>query len=129
MKVIKPGKVVVMLQGRHAGKKAVVVQSNDGVSKNRKYAHAVVVGVDQPPKRVCKRMSAKVVAHRSRVKPFVRVVNHNHVMPTRYNMEVVTDLKGKISLADAEQRKESKKAVRAVFEDRYKNGRNTWFFQ
>ena len=129
MKIVKPGKVVILLQGRHAGKKAVIVQSSDAATKTRKYPHAVIVGVAKYPRRVNKRMGKKTIAQRSRVKPFVRVVNQSHFMPTRYNMEISAELKGKINLGDEAQRAESKKTVRKVLEDRYKSGRNTWFFQ
>ena len=128
MKVVKPGKVVIMLHGRHAGKKGVVVQTTDKGTKSRPYGHAVVIGIDQYPRKVHKRMSKKTVASRSRVKPFVRVINHTHILPTRYNMEIVNELKGKINLTTETHRKDTKKEVRAVLEDRYKSGRNQWFF-
>mmetsp|Transcript_8197 Transcript_8197/g.10955 ORF Transcript_8197/g.10955 Transcript_8197/m.10955 type:complete len:134 (+) Transcript_8197:74-475(+) len=129
MKILKPGKVVLMLQGRHAGKKGVVVQTTERGTKSRPYGHAVIVGVSEYPRKVHKRMSRKTIANRSRVKPFVRVVNHNHIFPTRYNMEIVGELKGKINLTDETHRKDTRRDVRAVLEERYKSGRNQWFFQ
>ncbi|KNH06808.1 hypothetical protein XU18_2410 [Perkinsela sp. CCAP 1560/4] len=128
MKVIKPGKVIIMMHGRHAGKKGVVVQTTDKGTKNRAYGHAVVVGISQYPRKVHQRMSKKTLANRSRVKPFIRVVNHSHILPTRYNMEILNELKGKINLTTETHRKETKKEVRSVLEDRYKSGRNQWFF-
>ena len=35
------------------------------------------------PKQVIKKLSAKKIAKRSRLKPFIKVVNYNHIMPTR----------------------------------------------
>jgi len=129
MKVVKPGKVVIVLQGRFAGRKAVVVQTNDNGTKDRKYSHAVLVGVSKYPRRVNKRMGKKTIAQRSRVKPFVRVVNQKHFLPTRYNMEIAAELKGKINLSDEAARKETRSQARKLLEERYKSGRNTWFFQ
>lgn len=41
---IKPGKVVIVLNGRFAGRKAVVVKNFDEGTKERPYAHALVTG-------------------------------------------------------------------------------------
>jgi len=41
-------------------------------------------------------MGQKLVAKRSKVKPFVKVVNFNHIMPTRYSLDV--DLKQNVTL-------------------------------
>lgn len=45
--------------------------------------------------QVTKRSSAKVQARRSSVKTFIKVVNYNHIMPTRYTLDV--DLKGVVT--------------------------------
>ncbi len=80
---MKPGKVVIVLQGRHAGKKAVIVKNHDEPTKNRPYSHAVVAGIARYPRKVTKSMSKKRVSLRSHVKPFVKTVNYQHLMPTR----------------------------------------------
>ena len=46
-----------------------------------------------------KGMGKKRMAARSRVRPFVKVVNHNHVMPTRYNMDLPSEIKGQVCFA------------------------------
>ena len=77
---------MVILAGRHAGKKAVIVKQNDeGVKKGRKFPHCVVAGIERSPRKVTKRMSEKKVAKRCRIKAFVKHVNYAHIMPTRYN--------------------------------------------
>ena len=82
-KFLKPGKVVIVLNGRYAGKKAVIVKANDEGTSERPYGHALVAGVSKYPLKIKKSMGKKKQARRSRVKPFVRVVNFNHLMPTR----------------------------------------------
>lgn len=62
-----------MLSGRHAGKKVVVVKQSDEGTKDRPYPHALVAGIDKYPRKVTKRMGAKKVSRRSKVKPFVKV--------------------------------------------------------
>jgi ribosomal protein L14E/L6E/L27E len=44
---------------------------------------------------VTKRTTAKVQARRSSVKTFTKVVNYNHIMPTRYTLDI--DLKGVVT--------------------------------
>jgi len=45
VKFLKPNKVVLLLQGRYAGRKAVIVKNfDDGVS-GRQYGHALVAGI------------------------------------------------------------------------------------
>ncbi|CAE7214459.1 RPL27A [Symbiodinium sp. CCMP2456] len=83
---IKAGRVVVMLQGRYAGKKAIVVKTFDDGSKARSFGHALVAGIDRAPLKVTRRMSKKKITKRTKVKPFVKYVNYNHIMPTRYNV-------------------------------------------
>eukprot|EP01059_Diplonema_ambulator_P008682 TRINITY_DN1834_c0_g5_i1.p1 TRINITY_DN1834_c0_g5~~TRINITY_DN1834_c0_g5_i1.p1 ORF type:complete len:135 (+),score=60.08 TRINITY_DN1834_c0_g5_i1:71-475(+) len=128
-KFLKTGKVVLLLHGRFAGKKAVIVQNSDNGTKERPYGHALVAGVDKAPLKIRKSMGKKRMAFRSRVRPFIKVVNHNHVMPTRYNLDIDTAVKGKISVVEQSKKDASKKLVRTMFQDRYKAGKNKWFFQ
>jgi len=52
---MQPGKVVILLTGRYAGKKAVIVKNNDEGAAGRSYGHAVVVGLAREPRKVCKK--------------------------------------------------------------------------
>lgn len=75
-------------------------------------------------------MSKKKVERRSRIKPFVKLVNYTHVMPTRYTLDA--DLKDTVTvdlLKDASKKKEARKAIKAVFEGKHKSGESKWFFQ
>jgi hypothetical protein len=45
--VYKPGKVAVVLAGRQAGKKVVVVRQLDEGTKERPYPHAIVAGIER----------------------------------------------------------------------------------
>ena len=83
-KFLKPGKIVILLTGKYAGKKAVILKVFYEGSKDRKFGHALVAGISRYPRKVAKAMSEARVAKRIRVKPFVKYVNFNHFMPTRY---------------------------------------------
>ncbi|KAG0230066.1 60S ribosomal protein L27A [Actinomortierella wolfii] len=121
VKFLKQGKVVVLLNGRYAGKKAVI---------ERGYGHAIVAGIERYPLKITKNMGKKRVAKRSKVKPFIKVINYNHIMPTRYGLELES-LKSVVtvdSFKEPSQREEAKKAVKKLFEERYNSGKNKWFF-
>lgn len=75
-------------------------------------------------------MGAKKTAKRSKVKPFIKVVNYNHLMPTRYSLDV-EGFKSSVTseaLEQPSQREEAKKVVKKAFEERYQAGKNKWFF-
>ena len=97
---IKAGRVIVMLNGRYAGKKAVVVKPYDDGSRTRPYGHCLVEGVLKPFQKVTRKMSKKKVNKRLRVKPFVKYVNFYHMMPTRY--QAPSDLDTKALVSDAQ---------------------------
>lgn len=80
---MKPGKVVIVLGGRYAGRKGIIIKNYDDGSNERHYGHALVVGIDKYPLKVTKNMGKKRVKKRTRIKSFVKVLNYNHIMPTR----------------------------------------------
>jgi hypothetical protein len=71
--VLQPGKVAVVVSGRYAGKKVVVIKQNDDGTKERPYPHAIVAGIQRYPLKVTRNMGAKRLAKRSKVKPFIKV--------------------------------------------------------
>ncbi|XP_071811485.1 large ribosomal subunit protein eL27-like [Apostichopus japonicus] len=129
-KFMKQGRVVLVLSGRFAGRKAVIVKNHDDGSNERPYAHALVAGIERYPRKVTKRMGKKAIKKRSRIKPFVKVYNYNHLMPTRYSVDVSIDKQvvNKDVFREPTLKKKAKKEVKAKFQDRYKTGKNKWFF-
>lgn len=120
----------MLLQGRQAGKKAVIVKQYDDGTKERPYPHAIVCGVERYPLKITKSMGKKKVAKRSKIKPFLKSVNYSHLMPTRYNLDL--ELKQVVtvdSFKEVSERITAKKAVKKLFEERYNSGKNKWFFQ
>ena len=87
-KFLKPGKVVIILAGRYAGRKAVIVKTFDEGSSSRRFGHCLVAGIDKYPRKLTKSMSKAKTAKRSAIKPFVQFINFNHVMPTRYQTDL-----------------------------------------
>ena len=130
-KFMKANKVCLILQGKHAGKKAFIVKQNDDGTNDRPYGHAVVAGIDRYPRKVTKRMSKKQLSRRTKIKTFVKVVNYNHLMPTRYSIDVSVDktVVNKENLKDPAAKRKARREVKSKLEDRLKTGKNKWFFQ
>jgi len=129
VKFLKPGKVVIVLTGRYAGKKAVIVKNHDEGTSSRPYGHALVVGLSKEPRKVIKRSSLKKQAKRSSVKTFIKTVNYNHIMPTRYTLDV--DFKTSVSpdvLENSTKKVEVQKECKKLLEEKFKTGKNRWFF-
>uniref|UniRef100_A0ABI7WPE6 60S ribosomal protein L27 n=1 Tax=Felis catus TaxID=9685 RepID=A0ABI7WPE6_FELCA len=153
-KFMKPGKVVLVLAGRYSGRKAVIVKvpssrasarlhprngagfgrpaSNidDGTS-DRPYSHALVAGIDRYPRKVTAAMGKKKIAKRSKIKSFVKVYNYNHLMPTRYSVDIPLDktVVNKDVFRDPALKRKARREAKVKFEERYKTGKNKWFFQ
>ncbi|KAE8778144.1 60S ribosomal protein L27-3 [Hordeum vulgare] len=131
VKFLKPGKAVILLQGRYIGKKAVIVRVFEEVTRDHPYGHCVVAGLAKYPKKVISKDSAKKTAKKSCVKVFLKLVNFTHLMPTRYTLDV--DLKEVVSGAPDSLTTKDKKltaanSAKAKIEDRFKTGKNKWFF-
>ncbi|KAL1639021.1 60S ribosomal protein L27B [Diplodia intermedia] len=138
MKFLKVGRVAIITRGRYAGKKnvdsfaeqVVIIQPQDNGSKSHPFPHALVAGIERYPSKVTRRMSKTRQSKRSKVKPFIKTVNYNHLMPTRYTLEL-EGLKGVVSndtFKEVSQREEAKKTVKKALEERYQSGKNRWFF-
>merc|ERR1712150_180431 len=124
MGFLKKGKIVIVLSGRYAGKKAVIMKSYDKGTEAHRFGHCVIAGIQRPPRVLTRRMSKAKRDTRSKMKPFLKRINYNHVMPTRYQ---VTDLDLKaINIADVgsddrEKKRNNLKQLKSVFEARYKD--------
>lgn len=127
-KFMKPGKVVVLLAGRYAGKKAIIVKTFDEGTREREFGHCLVAGIERYPLEVNKSMSKKKILKRSKVKPFLKYINYQHIMPTRY---VVSDIDLRTIVTPAAMKKmdvkeDAKKEVKKAFDTRYlERGKNT----
>lgn len=74
-KIMKVGKVVLVLGGRYAGRKAIIMKTFDDGTSDKQFGHALVAGIDRYPRRVTRRMSKARLHKRSKIKPFVKVSN------------------------------------------------------
>lgn len=121
--------MVILLSGRYAGKKAVIVKNYDDGHGSRTYGHALVCGLSKEPRKVTKKQSEKKQGRRSSLKTFTKVVNYQHLMPTRYTLDA--DLKNVItseSLENGTSRTAANKEAKSILEEKFKSGKNRWFF-
>ncbi len=109
----------------HPPQVVVIKQFDDG-SKEKSFPYIVAAGIERYPQKVTKRMGAKKIAKRSKVKPFVKVISYNHLMPTRYALEL-EGLKGAVTqdtFKEPSQREDAKKQIKQIFEEKYTSGKN-----
>merc|ERR1712007_108789 len=118
-KFIKSGRVVIMTAGRMAGRKALVVKESNEGGQDRLYGHALVAGIDRYPRKVTKSMGKKKIAKRNKMKCFVKVVNYNHMFPTRYSVDIQLskDIVNKEQLKDATKKKAARAHVKSLKND------------
>jgi len=123
--------VVILTNGKYAGRKAVIIQNFDqGDKANKfKYGNAIVAGVFHYPKKVTKKMSVKNVQKRSHLKPFIKRVNYAHILPTRYLLADVDVKKlGSEESLQPSNREGAIQTIKKEFEAKYISGKNRWFF-
>merc|ERR1712060_174833 len=80
----KPGKVAIIIHGRYAGRKAIIVKSFDHGSPMKRFSHSLVVGLSKIPRKITKKQSISVKKNKLSIKVFFKMVNHSHLMLTRY---------------------------------------------
>ena len=133
--MITTGRFVILLQGRHAGQKAVVLQAYPEPTEERKYPHAVVLGIEQAPRKVTKEMSQEQLVKRTQVKCFVKTVNFNHFVVTRHVLKD-DDFFQKVkpadvikAIGDAAEKKAVLDSASKVLRQKYLNNKYPWFFK
>ena len=140
---------MIVLSGRFAGRKAVIVRASDEGTDSKKFGHAVVAGIERYPRKVVRAMGQKKIEKRSKIKPFIKTLNFNHIMPTRLeyftsltfinlylcpNFIIIIcslfcrytvdfDLKKLVdeNSLSQENRSETRKTLKKLFEEKYKN--------
>jgi large subunit ribosomal protein L27e len=114
----KNGKVVIVLSGRYAGRKAIVVKASDEGNAEKRYGHALVAGIDRYPRKIVKAMKKSKQDKKTKIKPFVKSLNYNHIMPTRYSVDF--DLKKEDVKTSRDAVVDTKKELKKLFEEKFK---------
>jgi hypothetical protein len=93
VKIMKIGKVVLVLSGRYAGRKAIVIKNYDDGTTDKQYGHAIVAGIDRYPRKVHKRMGKSKIHKRSKIKPFVKVRDQQVSNTISFNLGLIVKSK------------------------------------
>ena len=103
-KFYKAGRIVVVTNGKYAGKKGIIIRSNFEQTKTKKYPHCLVLGLSKAPRRVTKKYLKRLedrtknltekIANKTadaeslqklkRFGVFLKSYNMNHILATRY---------------------------------------------
>lgn len=70
---MRAGKIVIILSGRYAGRKAIIMKSFEEGTPEKQFGQALVAGIDRYPRRVTRRMNKAKVHKNCRIKPFIKV--------------------------------------------------------
>ena len=135
VKFYRPGKVVVVLNGRNAGSKGIIVKSNYESTKDRKYPHCMFVGLSKGPRKPTKRNIAKLQDRIKKLESakdsqdkintlksfgvFVKYYNMSHLLATRYIVK--EDFGIAKSIEKLENMSKKLKEDQAVIEAKEKN--------
>ncbi|XP_036910671.1 60S ribosomal protein L27-like [Sturnira hondurensis] len=129
-KFMKPGKVVSVLAGRYSGRGVLVVKHIDDGTSDGPYSQALVAGIDGCSCKVTAAVGKKKIAKRSKIKS-VKVYNYSHLMPTGYSVAIPLDKThvNKDIFRDPALNHKAQWEAKGKFEEKYKTGKNKWFFQ
>ena len=82
VKVLKNGRVVIVLRGKYAGRKAIVIKTTDKVAgSGRNFGRALVAGIDKYPRKTLKTHTKKQISQRLQTTAFLKEINYNHLFP------------------------------------------------
>ena len=126
---------MVVLNGRNAGSKGIIVKSNYESTKDRKYPHCMVVGLSKGPRKPTKRNIAKLQDRIKKLESakdsqdkintlksfgvFVKYYNMSHLLATRYTVK--EDFGIAKSIEKLENMSKKLKEDQAVIEAKEKN--------
>ena len=139
-KFYKPGKVVVVLNGRYAGRKGIIIKSNYESVRDRKYPHCMVVGLSKGPRKPTKRNLAKLQDKIKKLESskdsnekltalksfgvFIKTYNMTHLLATRYQVKEDFGINKTLEKLDNLEKKvkENKAAIDAKLKDKKDEG-------
>ena len=131
------GRLVILLKGKYAGRKAVIIDKNEISDMKRTESYIKIVGIKNFPKKINRNMKNEVKKKKCIVKPFTKVINKKHIFLTRYSLEGVNklqeldanNLKSNLDYSTLEHNKKKLKSLEGFFTDLYLSGKNNWFFR
>ena len=140
VKFYKPGKIVVVLNGRYAGRKGIIVKSNYESVKDRKFPHCMVVGLSHGPRKPTKKNLAKLQAKIKKLESqenssdkvktlksfgvFIKTYNMSHLLATRYTLKDELGLVKSIGKIDELEKKVKEDKIQIENKEKSKKEEN-----
>ena len=140
VKFYKPGKIVIVLNGRYAGRKGIIVKSNYESVRDRKYPHCMVVGLAQGPRKPTKKNIAKLQAKIKKLESqenssdkvktlksfgvFIKTYNMSHLLATRYTLKDELGLVKSIGKIDELEKKVKETKAQIDIKEKNKKDEN-----
>lgn len=126
--IFKTGMICVVLRGRHAGKKATVVNVLEP-AKDSKGSYVIIAGVDSLPRRLNPELKDERIIRRRGMRTFIKRMNVNHLMPTAYTFSHTFSQKiNADTLADKTKKHQAIELVTQDFTQRLNDNKDGWFF-
>ncbi|KAI5184928.1 large subunit ribosomal protein L27e [Nematocida homosporus] len=119
--------VVLLLKGRYAGFKGVIVED---ISKVNDRNVVTVIGLEKVPKPLTEDMTEHQKKRHGSLRVFIKKMNVRHLLATRHVMENVFTSEFIIKdLTDVSERVEMKKEAEKLFRLAYENNPGHWIFK
>merc|ERR1712216_422367 len=93
----KKGRIVIILNGRHAGKKAIVIKDKISSVNNSLSKNIGIIGIKNLPSKENRKKQSGTIGSKRGIKVFLKLMNKNHVLPTRYFVDLNPDQQTLIS--------------------------------
>lgn len=117
---------VLIIKGRHAGKKAVII---DDIASSKGRKVVTIAGLEKTPTPITEDMTAKQKKGKSTLRAFVKTMNIRHIIATRYTMENVFNGLEIRDLSEVSERVEMVQEVEAMFKKAYEANPTHWVFK
>lgn len=120
--IFKQNMIVVITNGRHAGKKGVVVKELD--------EHTILVaGVERVPVESADYMPSWQKRRNEKFATFIKKINIRHALATRYKADIgLANLDFSDAVSDAGAKKSANTWVNSVMKDAYEAKKAKWLF-
>jgi large subunit ribosomal protein L27e len=144
--VYKQGRIVLILNGRFSGCKAVVMNKDHSSIKQKasNFDSVFLLGISKSPCKITKKMNSEKIVRKNKIKIFLKEMNKNHILPTRYNIDFGEENNQKVTKIITEhiENKNNNHScvkrlsldnhncfIKNILFDKYLTKKYKWFFQ
>ncbi|KAI5171833.1 large subunit ribosomal protein L27e [Pancytospora epiphaga] len=120
--IFKQNMIVVITNGRHAGKKGVVVKELDENT-------ILVAGVERVPVETADYMPSWQKRRNEKFVTFIKRLNVRHALATRYKADIgLSEIDFSEVVTDADAKRSANSRANSVMKDAYEARKSKWLF-